>query len=163
VKLNAAIEYTTDHRLHVFGLEGMAQTAVTHAAPGAIGHFAILYVISRARKKRTVARMVVVHVRDDHVLHRVGANADFLQTVLDGMRDRAPTLAGHFGVEPRVYDECARLADHRPDEVVERHRYVVRVAAEKVLGRATVVECIFDGEDTVVLYRRRHVSMFLFS
>src|SRR5207302_699207 len=56
----------------------------------------------------------------------------------------APALFCHRLVEAGVEDQRAALADHRPDEIVERHRPVMRIAAIKIVARPPVVMRVFD-------------------
>ncbi len=65
VEGDAAGKDLAHHRDHVVDLERQAQRRVAHAAPGGVGHLAILQVIARAGKQIVVADVIVVHVADD--------------------------------------------------------------------------------------------------
>ena len=130
------------------GLERAAQIGVAHAAPGAERHLAVLQVIGRVREQIVVAGMVVMHVADHDVLHlRRDRRRSPASPSRGGGQELAPALLRHRLVEPGVEDQGAALADDRPDEIIERHRHVVRVAAEEILARHAIVVRIAHGVD----------------
>ena len=52
-------------------------------------------------------------------------------------------------VETGVDDDGAAVADDRPDEIVERHVDVMRVAAEEIVAGRPRMMAVFDGKDVV--------------
>jgi hypothetical protein len=145
----AAGEDPPHHLDHILGLEGAAQVGVAHAASGAERHLPVLQVIMRIRKHVVVSAMVVVHVGDDDVLDLLGLDADRLQPHGGGAQVLALALGAHLRGEAGVEDEAAILALDRPDEIVERHRHVVLVAADEILRRMAEEMRVFDGVDFI--------------
>ena len=82
--------------------------------------------------------MVVVQMGDDHVLDRLEIDAEGTESLADRLRDLALAQLGAALVEAGVDHDGPAAADDQPDVVGERHRHVVRVAAQKILGRAPV-------------------------
>ena len=93
--------------------------------------------------------MVVVQVADDDVLDLTRVDADRLQAFSDRLEQLPLALLPHRLVEAGVDDEDAGPTDDRPDVVVERLQDVVRITAEKVLGRLPFVARVSDGVDLV--------------
>src|SRR5262245_42894636 len=85
-----------------------------------------------------VAAVVIVHVRDDHVAHASQINADHGQTLARAAQYLAAALLAHRAVEAGINDIGLVLPDDCPDEIVDRHEPVVRIATEKVLGSTTL-------------------------
>src|SRR5258708_6398790 len=75
----------------------------------------------------------------------------------------APALCRHRRREAGVDDDLAPAAAYQPHEVVERHRPVVRIAADEVLARAARVVRVLYRVDLVL---RGHLmvtrAIFLF-
>ena len=65
------------------------------------------------------------------------------------MQEFALALFRHRRVKPGVEDQGAALADDRPDEIIERHRPIMRVATVKILARPALVMGIAHGVDLV--------------
>jgi len=76
VECAAAGEQLAHHGDHILDLERQPQRAVAHAAPGGIGHLAVLQVIARLREQVVVAAMVAVQVADDDVLDTLRRDAE---------------------------------------------------------------------------------------
>jgi len=68
VELHALVEYAAHQLHHVIRFVAMAHQPVAHATAGGEIHLLVLQVIARIGEQRNVARMVVVHMGDDHVL-----------------------------------------------------------------------------------------------
>ena len=135
MKAHPVLEQALDHRGHVGRLERAAHIAMAHAAAGAERHLAVLQVESGVREQVVVAGVVVMHVADHDVLDRVGIDADREEALARRPQEVAAALLRHRRVEPGVEDQRAVLADNRPDEIIERHRPVMRVAAVEILAR----------------------------
>ena len=122
---------------------------MAHAAPGAERHFAVLNVERRVREQIVVAGMVVMHVADDDILDPVRIDADRLEAVARRKQEIATALFRHRRVEAGVEDQRAALADNGPDEIIERHRPVMRVTAIEIVPRRALVVRIAHGIDLV--------------
>ena len=149
VEADAVAEHAPDHRGHVFRLERAADVAVAHAAPGAERHLAVLNVKRRVREQIVVAGVVVMHVADDDILDPVRIDADRQEPVARRTQKLAPALFRHRRVEAGVEDQRPALADNGPDEIVERHRPVMRVAAVEIVSRRALVVRIAHGIDLI--------------
>jgi hypothetical protein len=79
------------HHAHdILYLESVTHARVTHVAPGRKAHLAVLQMKARTREEIEIAGLIVVQVRDDHVLDAGGVDADPRQ----GEVDRRPQVAG---------------------------------------------------------------------
>src|SRR5260221_6337507 len=58
-----------DHGLHIAHLIGRTHDGVAHCAAGAESHLVGLQVVTGARKQLVVARVIVVHVADEDIVH----------------------------------------------------------------------------------------------
>src|SRR5207245_7449262 len=83
-------------------------------------------------------------------------DAEQTQAVRRATQVLASALGSHRRGKAGVDDQLASAAAHQPDEVVERHRPVVRVAADEVLARAARVVRVLDRVDFV--QRRAHAT-----
>jgi hypothetical protein len=93
-----------------------------------------------------VSRMIVMHVRDDHVGYLRVRYAYGLESCIDGSHERAPALPGLLRVEAGVDDDRVARAHYGPDKVIQGHGPVVRVAAQEVVRGGTVQVRVPDGE-----------------
>ena len=132
MKGNAAGKDLAHHRDHVVDLERQAQRRVAHAAPGRIGHLAILQMIMRTGKQIVVAHVIVMHVADDNGSYLRGIDADRFQSFVDRLDHFALTLLAHGRVEAGIEDDGAGASDNGPNVEVERLQHVVRIAADEV-------------------------------
>src|SRR5262249_54376389 len=53
--------------------------------------------------------------------------------------------------EAGVHDDLAAVAANEPNEIIQRHRPVVRIAADEVLRGTPVVMGVFEGVNLVLL------------
>ena len=138
VECDLAGEHAPHHADHVLDLERRIHQRMAHAAPGAEMHLAVLDVEGGVREQVEIADMVVVHVRHDHVVDLRRVDAEQLQAVAGRAQIFALALPRLLGGEAQVHDPGLACADHRPDEIVERHRHLVRIAAQEILARHPV-------------------------
>ena len=80
-----------------------------------------------------------------------GVDADQPQPVLHRAEQRPAALCAHRRIEAGVEDEGPRRADDRPDEIVERHRAVMRIAEDEVVRGGAVVVAVADRVEFVGL------------
>ena len=149
VEGDAAGKHLAHHRDYVVDLERQAQRRVAHAAPGGVGHLAILQMIARAGKQIVVADVIVVHVADDDGRYLCGVDADRFQSFADRLDHFALTLLAHGRVEAGIEDDGAGASDNGPNVEVERLQHVVGVAADEVLRCLAIMMPIADGIDFV--------------
>ena len=134
---------------HVLDLERAGEERMAHVASGRVVQFDLLQVELRARKPVKIADMVVVHVRQHDVLDGTAVDADQRQRL-----DRAPQkpplarrsdLGGKAGVD----DDSMMRRDPDPYEIVHRHRAVMRIAADKMIGTQGVALGVTDRGELV--------------
>ena len=120
------------------GGEPVALCRLGHVTTRRERHLAVLHVEPGVREVVEPAGVVVVEVGEDDVADRLGVDVHRGEGLGSGAKE--PTLASGCveGAEPGVDDPGAAIADDRPDEVVHRHRGIVCVAADEVLGPARV-------------------------
>src|SRR5688500_5539755 len=90
-----------------------------------------------------------MQVSNDDVLDVIWVDADRLQSLTHRRRRRPAAAVAHLLAEAGVDDEDTMRSGDRPDEVGERLDDVVRIAADVVLVRRTIVMAVADGEDFV--------------
>jgi len=100
--------------------------------------------------------MVVMHVGQDHVGDSVAVEAHQAQRL--GRAAQVPPAARRrdLGGKPGIDHKAAFSADGRPDEVVHRHRPVMRVAADEMVGAPGVALGIADRIELVFGERAVH-------
>jgi hypothetical protein len=103
------------------------------------------------------ADVVVVQVREDHVLHGVAIDADELQGLDRVAQEGALALLRGLLGEAAVDHEGALGAFRDPHEVVHRHRPVVRIAADEMVRPPRLARRIADGEEFVFGQSFSHV------
>ena len=128
----------------------MREPRVAHVAPGRVVHLRLLQVELRRREAVEIADMVVVQVRQDHVLHRIAVDADQLQRLDRIAQMRAPALLRDLRGEARVDDEGALGPFRDPEEVVHRHRRIVRIAADEMIRTPRLAHRVADREQLVL-------------
>ncbi len=150
VKAHASLVHFAHHGGHLVHLVGVAEEALSHVATGRVSHLLVLQMEARRGKKAEVADVVVVQMRDDHVLHFLRVDAEELQAALGRMEHPAAAASADSCVEAGVDDKSAGLRAREPDEVVEIARALVRVSADEVLARLAGGEArVPDREDFV--------------
>jgi len=136
-------------RHHVLDLEWQPQRLMAHAAPGGIGHFAILQVVARLREQLVIAAMVVMQMADDDSLDRLWRDAERNQPLAHRLDHLALAFSTHRLIKAGVDDDRARRSHNRPDEKIERLQHVVRVTVDEIGRRAAGMVAILDGVDFV--------------
>ena len=149
VKAHTACVDTAHHAHDILHLIRAAEAGAAHVAAGGVAHFQFLEMERRLREEIEIADMVVMQVRDDDVLHLRRVDAEQLQAARGTAQMLATALGGHGGGEAGVDDDLAALAADQPDEVVERHRPVVRITADEVFRRAPIVMRVLERVNLV--------------
>src|SRR5690606_26103533 len=88
--------------------------------------------------------MVVVHVRDDHVLHCLGVHTKQSEAFRGVTQECAPPLCGDFGPEAGVHHDGPLPVPDEPYEVVHGGLAVVRVATKEVAASLARARGIAD-------------------
>lgn len=103
--------------------------------------------------------MVVMHVSDNDVLDRVRVDTDALEALAGRSQELAPAPRAHRLIEAGIDNERSAIPSNDPDKVVERHRPIMRVAAEEVfLTRCRRVVRIADSVN-FVRFEAFHTSL----
>src|SRR4030081_1784931 len=92
-----------------------------------------------------------MQVRDDHVLHLRAIHAQQPQPRGGAAQVLAAAFRRNRRRESGVHDHLESFAPPQPHEISERHRPVVRGAADEILGGAPLVVRVLDREDLVLL------------
>ena len=99
--------------------------------------------------------MVVMHVGQDHVGDAIAVEPDQRQQLRRAAQVAPPARCGDLGGKAGVDHKAASRPDRRPDEIIHRHRPVMRIAADEMirtpgvaLGIADCIELVF-GEMAV--------------
>jgi len=117
---------------------------MAHVASGRVVQFDLLQVELRARKPVKIADMVVVHMRQHDVLDGAAVDAQQRER-LDRAAQKPPlTRRGDLGRKPGIDDDGMMRCDCDPHEIVHRHRAVMRVAADEMVGSPGVALGIAD-------------------
>lgn len=149
IELDALRKIEPNDPDHVLDLERAGEERMTHVAAGRVVQFDLLQMKLRIGEAVKIADMVVVHVGQHNVLDGVAVDAD------EGQRlDRAaqkPPLARRcdLGGKAGVDDHGMLRRDCGPHEIIHRHRAVMRVAADKMVGTPGVALGVTDRVELV--------------
>ncbi len=77
--------------------------------------------------------MIVVQMRQHEILHRAGLDAEERQRIDRAAQEISPTLRRNLGREAAIDCDDAAGATDQPDEIIHRHRRVMRIAADEML------------------------------
>src|SRR3981189_3557556 len=130
----------------------MRQPRILHVAAGGIGQFALLQMKPRSREAVEIAGMVVMQVREDDILDRIGIDAERTQRLDRRAEEVALAFLRYPGIEAGVDGEGAAAAPRHPDEIIHRHRTVMRVAADEMIAAPRLAGSIADGKELVVRF-----------
>ena len=112
-------------------------------------HLRLLQVEAGLGEFMEVANVIIVHVGEDHILDPGGVAAQQSEGIDGVSLQLAAALAAAFGGEADIDDDLAVCVLGEPDEVVHRHRTVMRVAADEVLMPPGGAVGVFQGEEFV--------------
>src|SRR5687767_2317869 len=90
-----------------------------------------------------------MQMSDHDVFHRIRVAAQRAERLRRAPQVLAPALSAHRRGKAGIDDDLTPLPADQPDEVVERHRAVVRVAADEVLRPAARVMRVLKGVNLV--------------
>src|SRR5579883_434468 len=130
---------------HVFFVEGVAHRRVAHQAAGTVLHLTVLHVIFRGRKQVMIPRVVIMHMTEDHVFHARRIDPDGFQPLARRAEKIAAAAAARELIKAGIDDDGAISGHQGPDEVIQRHGDIVRVAADEVFTRHAVMVRVLDG------------------
>src|SRR5215470_3590545 len=102
---------------------------------------------TRLGKAVEIADMVVMQMREDHILDRVRVNAEETERLHRTAQEGALAPLRDFGVEAGVDDKRSPAAARDPDEVIHRHRPIMRIATDEMRGAARVTGGVADGKE----------------
>jgi hypothetical protein len=122
---------------------------VPHIAPGRVVQLDFLQM--KLRRWEAVKRpdMVVMHVSEDHIGDAIVVEPDERQRLRRTAQVPPSARRGDLGGEAGIDHETPLPPDRRPDETVHRHRPVMRIAADEVIGASGVVLGIADRVELV--------------
>src|SRR6516225_4602488 len=139
VEDQTAAEKLPHHSDDVFLVERLAHHRVVHQSARTKPHLAILDVVTCRREQIVVAGVIVVHVSDQDVFYLGWIDADRRQSFARRPEEFAPAACAGGPIEAGIDDDGAAIGNHGPHKIVERHRAIVRIAADEILTRAPVV------------------------
>src|SRR5215216_2273590 len=134
----------------ILDLERVREPRIAHVTAGGVCELRLLQMEGRGRKAVEVADVVVVEMRQDHVLNARAVDADESERLDRAAQERAAAHRGHLRPESRVDDERPLGPDRDPQEIVHRHGPVVRIAADEVIRTPRLPRRIADGEQLVM-------------
>ena len=105
---------------------------MAHVAAGRVMQFGLLQMELGIRETMKIADMVVVHMGQDHVLDRARVDAEQAERLHRATQERALAPFRYFGVKAGIDDDGPTPAPCHPDEIVHRHRPVMRIAADEM-------------------------------
>src|SRR5204862_249919 len=117
---------------------------MAHVAAGRVVQFDLLQVELGVGKPVKIADMVVVHMCEHDVLDGIAVDADQRER-LDRTAQKPPLARrGDLGGKAGVGDDGMMRGDRDPHEKVHRHRAVMRVAADEMLGSPRAAPGVTD-------------------
>ncbi len=120
-----------------------------HGAARAVRYFRILYVEACLGKQLDVSRVIVVHVRDDDILHVLHLHTDGGEPLGDGAQERSPAPRRGGGIKAGVDDDGALVSLDHPHVVVQRHGLRMIIAAQKIQITAPLQMAVADSVDAM--------------
>lgn len=134
---------------HVLDLERAGEERMAHVAAGRVVQFHLLQMKLRIGKAVKITDMVVMHVRQHNVPDGIAVDADQGQR-LDRTAQKPPLgRRGNLGSKAGIDDDGMMWRDCDPHEIVHRHRAVMRVAADKMVGAPGVALGVTDRVELV--------------
>jgi hypothetical protein len=137
------------------------EVRIAHVAAGRVVQFDLLQVELRRRKAVKRADVVIMHVGQDHVGHGIAIDADQCQRLGRAAQMPPPPRRRDFGSKSGVDDEAVLRSNRHPDEIVHRHRAIVRIAADEVVGAPRITLGIADRVELVFGKMRVHAEPVL--
>src|SRR5436305_7731598 len=104
---------------------------------------------SRHREAVEIAYMVVMQMGEDDILDRVSVDAERTERLHRAAQEGALAFVRCLRVEASVDDKGAAFTPRHPNEIVHRHRTIVRVAADEMLAPPRLAGGIADGKELV--------------
>jgi hypothetical protein len=104
--------------------------------------------------------MVVMHVSEDHIGDAVVVEPDERQRLRRTAQVPPSACGGNLGGEAGIDHEAPLGPDRRPDEIVHRHRPVMRIAADEVIGTPGIALGIADRVEFVFRNMTVHGAAF---
>ena len=144
---------------HVFDVERVTHHLFAHVLARGIAHLALLEVERGVREHAEVAAMIVVHVRQHHMLRLRGIDTDDLQRLRRCPQVLALALRSLLGVEAGIDHIVRVLPDNGPDVIIHRARHVVCIREDEMLGLHRVALGVLDGVNLIGFERAGHASL----
>src|SRR4030095_10117983 len=104
---------------------------------------------TRIRKPVEIAHMIVMQMGEDDILDRGCIDADRAERLHRTAQERPLPPVSYFRVESGIDDKGATSSPGQPDEIIHRHRAVVRIAADEMLAPPRLAGGIADGKELV--------------
>ncbi len=133
----------------ILDLERAGEVRIPHIPAGRVVQLDLLQVKLRGRKAVIGPGMVIMHMGEDDVLDRAGVDPDERQRLRRAAQMPPPARRGDLRGKSGVDDDRAVRRDRDPDEIIHRHRPVMRVAADKVVGAPGVALGVADRVELV--------------
>ena len=122
-------------------------------------HLRLLQMEARFRKAMKVADMVVMQMRQDDISDLIGVDINQLERIDRIAQERALALGRNLRGEAAI-DDVGLFRRHRgPQEIIHRHRAVMRIAADEMIAPLRLARGVADGEQ-FVFRRLRTASAF---
>jgi hypothetical protein len=139
VKRDSTGEDLADHIGYIVQLERNPLDVIAHAAASAVFHFGILHVVPCVWKRRVIAGVIEMHVRDNYIFDLFGIKPYHAQAFADRTKQHAISFHGSRCVEPGVEDKAAFLTRNRADILLLVS--VLRLLSYRISSIATGVDC----------------------
>ena len=139
MKRDTVVIDVMDKSDNVLDRERRTHHPVAHVSTSGILHFQILQMKSCVGEVLGSARMVVVKMRDNHILDPATVDVDAFERGLWRAQETSTALRGFRLAETRIHNNRAVLADNRPDKEIQRHGTVVDVMSDEILTCLTLI------------------------
>ena len=151
VKRHAVGVDTPDQVDHVLNVVRMAEQPMAHVPATGVVELLFLDVKACVGQEPDVARVVIVQVRDHHVLNvlwRVPQHSQCLNRATD---KRATPLLGSVRVKTSIDQHDAILVADQPHKIIHRHVFIMRVVRDEVVVAWTLLHgCVTQREHLIV-------------
>ena len=100
---------------------------------------------ARLGEQLQIARMVIMHVGNDHILNRVGVNIQQRQTFNWRAEEAAAPALAFLLVVAHIDDDGMPVIAYDPDEIVHGDGCVVRIALHEHAAALPHAVAVFNG------------------